>query len=68
VQKKVLELCEDASNERLKSLPADGTTYYTYAVYPTRATYELAGEDEITCALTQSGSIDGKKMTKPLPK
>jgi hypothetical protein len=68
MQKKVLELCEDASNKRMKSLPADGTTYYTYVVYPTQATYELTGEDEITCALTQSGSIDGKKMTKPLPK
>ncbi|NBM16296.1 hypothetical protein [Streptomyces sp. GC420] len=67
MQKKVLELCEAAATKRLKTLPADGTTYYTYAVYPTRATYEIQGQDQITCALTQSGSVDGKKMTKPLP-
>lgn len=67
LQKKVLELCEADANKRLKSVPQDGTMYYFYAIYPSLTTYKIRGDDTISCAITLSNSLDGPKLSAPLP-
>jgi hypothetical protein len=67
LRKKVLGLCEADVQKRLKSIPKDGTMYYYYAIYPSLPTYEQRGADTISCALTLSNSVDGKKLSAPLP-
>nr|WP_065958519.1 hypothetical protein [Streptomyces sparsogenes] len=68
IQDKALTLCETDAKERLKSIPNDGRMYYYYALYPALGTYRIQGQDQVSCALTLSGSLNGKKLTKPLPK
>ncbi|MCT2594360.1 hypothetical protein LHJ74_31390 [Streptomyces sp. N2-109] len=67
LQAKVLELCKADASERLKSIPQDGRNYYFYAIYPSLDTYKDRGQDTISCSLTLSNSLDGTKLTKPLP-
>ncbi|WP_211257159.1 hypothetical protein [Streptomyces megasporus] len=67
LQKKVLELCKADAEKRLKRMPADGKVYYYYAIYPALTTYEIRGEDQISCSLTLSNEQDGQKLTAPLP-
>ncbi|MEU7240949.1 hypothetical protein [Streptomyces sparsogenes] len=67
IQDKSLTLCETDAKERLKSIPNDGRMYYYYALYPALGTYRIQGQDQVSCALTLSGSLNGKKLTKPLP-
>lgn len=67
LQAKVLELCKADATERLKTIPQDGRNYYFYAIYPSLDTYKERGQDTISCSLTLSNSLDGTKLTKPLP-
>lgn len=67
LQAKVLELCKADATERLKTIPQDGRNYYFYAIYPSLDTYQDRGQDTISCSLTLSNSLDGTKLTKPLP-
>ena len=67
LQQKVLSLCKADAEKRLKRIPADGKTYYYYAIYPSLATYKYQGEDQISCSLTLSNQLDGEKLTAPLP-
>ncbi|WP_199185638.1 hypothetical protein [Streptomyces carminius] len=68
LQAKVLELCKADAEKRLRKMPPDGRTYYYYAIYPALATYQIRGEDQISCSLTLSNKLDGPKLTAPLPK
>ncbi|EST34039.1 hypothetical protein N566_18965 [Streptomycetaceae bacterium MP113-05] len=64
---KVMELCKADVNERLQSMPKDGTMYYFYAIYPSLPTYNLGDDDTISCSMTLSDKRDGPKLTAPLP-
>lgn len=64
---KVLDLCAADAAKRLGSMPADGRTYYYYAIYPSLPTYEVRGQDTVSCSLTLSASMGGPKLTAPLP-
>jgi hypothetical protein len=66
LQKKVLSLCEKDAKARLAKIPADGKTYYYYAIYPSLTTYTIQNKDTISCSLTLSNKVDGKQLTKPL--
>lgn len=63
----VLRLCEADARRRMESVPADGRTYYYYAIYPSLRTYTGQGKHTISCALTLSNRRGGGKLTKPLP-
>ncbi|MGK5628311.1 hypothetical protein [Streptomyces sp. URMC 123] len=63
---KVLEMCKTESQQRMKTVPNDGTTYYSFALFPALDTYQ-GGESRISCSLTLSKGADGKKLTKALP-
>ncbi|HEX5569529.1 MAG TPA: hypothetical protein VFY14_21850 [Streptomyces sp.] len=67
LQDKVMSLCKADAEKRLKRIPADGRSYYFYALYPTLTTYKYRGEDQISCSLTLSMERDGQKLTAPLP-
>lgn len=67
LQAKVLKLCEPDAKKRLARIPADGKTYYYYALYPSLMTYQIQKRDTISCSLTLSNKVDGKKLTKALP-
>lgn len=67
LRKKVLGLCEADATKRLARMPDDGRMYYFYAIYPSLPTYELRGDDTISCALTLSNAVDGQKLSAPLP-
>ncbi|MGP3951114.1 hypothetical protein [Streptomyces sp. 7N604] len=67
LQEKALALCETAVAERMKSIPEDGRQYFNYALYPSLDTYRIRQEKRISCALTLSNRLGGKKLTKPLP-
>ncbi|MFC5032705.1 hypothetical protein G3I60_34070 [Streptomyces sp. SID13666] len=67
LQSKVLKLCEPDAKKRLARIPADGKTYYYYALYPSLMTYQIQKKDTISCSLTLSNKVDGKKLTKALP-
>jgi hypothetical protein len=69
---KVLKLCEVDAKKRMESIPNDGRDYFYYAIYPSLATYQGTTQqgtrkDTISCGLTVSNKLDGKKLTKPLP-
>ncbi|THA26917.1 hypothetical protein E4198_21645 [Streptomyces sp. RKND-216] len=64
---KVMELCHSDVNTRLNSMPKDGRVYYYYAIYPALPTYQLGDDDTISCAITLSDTLDGPKLTAPLP-
>ena len=66
LRKKVLSLCEKDAKARLAKIPADGKTYYYYAIYPSLDTYTIQNKDTISCSLTLSDKVDGKQLTKPL--
>jgi len=63
----VLKLCQADATKRMGSIPADGRTYYYYAVYPSLKTYRAQNKDTVSCALTLSNRLGGRKLTKPLP-
>ncbi|MEU4095617.1 hypothetical protein [Streptomyces sp. NPDC026673] len=63
---KVLKLCEADAAKRLKDIK-DNPGYYYYALYPKLTGYQVQGKDTISCSLTLSNRVDGKKLTKPLP-
>ncbi|WUD75896.1 hypothetical protein OG937_31485 [Streptomyces sp. NBC_00510] len=63
---KVLKLCEADAAKRLKDVK-DNPGYYYYALYPKLSGYQVQGKDTISCSLTLSNKLDGKKLTKPLP-
>jgi len=63
---KVLELCR-ADVEKHRSQVPNDAQYYYYTIYPSLATYERSKKDTVSCSLTISKTIDGKKLTKPLP-
>lgn len=67
LQTKVLKLCEKDAKARLAKIPADGRTYYYYAIYPSLATYTIQNKHTISCSLTLSNKVDGKQLTKALP-
>ncbi|MDJ0344519.1 hypothetical protein QMK19_07930 [Streptomyces sp. H10-C2] len=67
LQTKVLKLCEPDAKKRLGSIPADGKTYYYYALYPSLMTYQIQKRDTISCSLTLSNKVNGKKLTQALP-
>ncbi|MEK8170359.1 hypothetical protein NKH77_13890 [Streptomyces sp. M19] len=66
IQSKALQMCETDAKERMKTIPNDGKVYYYYALYPALATYDVQGEDQVSCALTLSSSQDGLKLKAPL--
>ncbi|KUJ54423.1 hypothetical protein ACZ90_65510 [Streptomyces albus subsp. albus] len=66
IQQKALTLCRADAAKRLRSIPRD-RTYYYYALYPARDTYTYQGKNKISCSLTLSGSLNGPKLSKPLP-
>jgi hypothetical protein len=63
---KVLKLCEADAAKRLKDVK-DNPGYFYYALYPKLTGYQLQGKDTVSCSLTLSNRLDGKKLTKPLP-
>ncbi|MEU6081936.1 hypothetical protein [Streptomyces sp. NPDC047108] len=67
LQDKALELCETAVADRMKSVPEDGRQYFNYALYPSLDTYRVRQEKRISCAMTLSDRIGGKKLSAPLP-
>jgi hypothetical protein len=66
LRRTVLKLCETDAKKRMESTPADGRTYFYYAIYPSLKTYQSQQKDVISCALTLSNKLGGKKLTKPL--
>lgn len=67
LRSEVLKLCEADAKKRMESIPADGRTYYYYAIYPSLNTYRAQRKDVISCALTLNNKLDGEKLPKPLP-
>ncbi|MCQ4081484.1 hypothetical protein NGB36_12955 [Streptomyces sp. RB6PN25] len=67
LQVKVLALCDPDTRQRMRSIPENGRSYYAYAIYPSLSTYQVQGEDTVSCALTLSNSTDGKQLTDRLP-
>ncbi len=67
LREKALALCAPDAKKRLESIPDDGRIYYNYALYPDMTTYQMEGEDTVSCALTLSNSQDGTQLTEPLP-
>ncbi|MDI5970289.1 hypothetical protein POF50_013200 [Streptomyces sp. SL13] len=67
VQTKALALCKPDAERRLKSFADDGKMYYNYALYPNLTTYEIKGENTVSCALTLSNHQGGALMDAPLP-
>lgn len=66
LKRKVLTLCEADAKKRTQSIPADGRTYYYYAIYPSLTTYEAQKKTTISCALTLSNKPGGRKLTNQL--
>ncbi|MCZ7413738.1 MULTISPECIES: hypothetical protein [unclassified Streptomyces] len=64
---KSISLCETDAQGRVNKMPADGKTYYPFALYPLASTYEIQGEDQVSCALTLSNVQDGPELTGTLP-
>jgi hypothetical protein len=63
IQNKALELCTaDARNH----LPADGRTYYPYALFPKLITYQVQGRKTVTCSLTRNNGTNGRKLYSKL--
>ncbi|HEY5836913.1 hypothetical protein [Streptomyces sp.] len=63
IQNKALELC---TADARKHLPADGRTYYPYALFPKLVTYQLQSRKTVTCSLTRNNGTNGKKLYSPL--
>jgi hypothetical protein len=63
IQDKALELC---TADARKHLPADGRTYYPYALFPKVTTYEIQGRKTVTCSLTRNNGSNGTKLYSPL--
>jgi hypothetical protein len=63
IQNKALELC---TADARKHLPADGRTYYPYALFPKLVTYQLQGRKTVTCSLTRNNGTNGTKLHSPL--
>lgn len=67
LQEKVMGLCEADAAKWLRANSERGKEYYYYAIYPSLPTYNLRGDDTISCSLTLSNTVDGPKLTAPLP-
>jgi hypothetical protein len=66
LQAKVMKLCKADVDKRVQSI-GDGRQYYFYAIYPSLATYNMRGDDTISCSVTLTDSLDGPKLDAPLP-
>ncbi|KOG85352.1 hypothetical protein [Streptomyces varsoviensis] len=67
LQGNALALCKADATQRMRSIGADGRTYYYYVLFPSRATYAQEGRDQVSCSLTLSDKPGGKKLTGALP-
>ncbi|MBY8876616.1 hypothetical protein [Actinacidiphila acidipaludis] len=63
IQNKALSLCE---TDARKHLPADGRTYYPYALFPKLVTYQLQNRKTVTCSLTRNNGHNGVKLYSKL--
>ena len=63
IQNKALSLCE---SDARKHLPADGRTYYPYALFPKLITYQVQHRKTVTCSLTRNNGSNGVKLYSKL--
>jgi hypothetical protein len=63
LQNSVLKLC---TADATKHLPADGKTYYPYALFPNLVTYEMQGKKTVTCSLTRAHGTTHTKLYSKL--
>jgi len=63
IQEKALSLC---TTDAKKHLPADGRTYYPYALFPKLVTYQLQNRKTVTCSLTRNNGSNGVKLYSKL--